>query len=133
MTLSITINPFFIFFVSLFNKKATWKITTFDLICGGLSVLGLLLWALTQIGNLAILLSILSDGLAGIPTIVKSYKAPETENYKAYLGAGLAAVVTLLTIKHWDFAHFGFPLYILIFNLITFPLIKFKLGKKLKL
>lgn len=92
--------------------------------------MGLILWAYTRVGNIAILFAILADLLAGIPTIVKAYKAPETENYQAYLFAGIAAVITLLTIKQWDFAHSSFAFYILGFNIITFPLIKFKLGKK---
>ena len=130
MTFTVGFSPIIIFFASFLNKKAAWRITKFDLICGALSLLGLMLWAYTKVGNVAILFSILSDFLAGIPTLVKAYKAPETENYQAYLFAGIAAVITLLTIKQWDFAHSSFAIYILGFNLIAFPLIKFKLGKK---
>lgn len=130
MTFTVGFSPILIFFASFLNKKADWKITKFDLICGVLSLLGLILWAYTRVGNIAILFAILADLLAGIPTIIKAYKAPETENYHAYLFAGIAAVITLLTIKQWDFAHSSFAIYILIFNLIAFPLIKFKLGKK---
>lgn len=131
MTFAVGFGPVIIFLASLINKKAAWKITNFDLICGALSLLGLILWAFTRVGNLAILFSILSDGLAGVPTIVKSYKAPETENYHAYFFAWISSIITLLTIKSWDFAHYSFAIYIFLFNLITFPLIKFKLGKKL--
>jgi len=130
MTFAVGFSPIIIFFASFLNKKAAWKITNFDLICGALSLVGLILWAYTRVGNLAILFSILSDGLAGIPTIVKAYKAPETENYQAYFFAWIAAIVTLLTLKEWDFAHYSFAIYIFLFNLITFPLIKFKLGKR---
>lgn len=131
MTFTVGFSPILIFFASFLNKKADWKITRFDLICGALSLIGLSLWALTKVGNVAILFAILADLLAGIPTIIKAYKAPETENYKAYLFSGIAAIITLLTIKQWDFAHSSFAFYILGFNIITFPLIKFKLGKKL--
>lgn len=130
MTFAVGFSPVIIFFASFLNKKAEWKITKFDLICGALSLLGLILWAYTRVGNIAILFAILADLLAGIPTIVKAYKAPETENYQAYLFAGIAAIITLLTIKQWDFAHYSFAIYIFFFNLITFPLIKFKLGQK---
>lgn len=130
MTFTVGFSPVIIFFASFLNKKAAWKISKFDLICGAFSVIGLMLWAYTKVGNWAILFGILSDLLAGIPTIVKAYKYPETENYQAYLFAGIAAVITLLTITQWDFAHSSFAIYILCFNIITFPLIKFKLGKK---
>lgn len=124
--------PLLIFFASFLNKKAYWKITKFDLICGALAIVGLVLWKITQVGNWAILFAIASDGLAGVPTIVKSYKAPETENYQVYLLNAIGAVVTLFTIKQWDFAHYAFPLYILLGCSTLFLLIKFKLGKKIQ-
>ena len=123
---------FLIFLASFLNKKAYWKITAFDLTCGVLSLIGLILWTITQVGNWAILLAIVSDGLAAVPTIVKSYKAPETENYQAYLFNGLAAVIILFTIKQWGFAYSAFPVYILLLNLILVPLVMFKLGKKIQ-
>lgn len=36
--------PFAIFIASFFNKKAAWKINKFDLACGTVSILGLILW-----------------------------------------------------------------------------------------
>lgn len=130
MTLSVGISPLLIFVASFLNKKSAWKISRFDLGCGALSLLALVLWGVTQIGNVAISLSILSDGLAAVPTLIKSYQAPETENYQAFLFAGIAAVITLLTIKEWNFAHYAFPVYIFSICLIFVLLIKFKMGKK---
>ncbi len=71
----------------------------------------------------------MADGLAGLPTIVKSYKNPETENYKVFFFGGISAIITLFTINTWNLAHFGFPLYILLINAIFVLLIKFKIGK----
>jgi hypothetical protein len=98
-----------------------------------LSFLGLGLWYITKEGNIAILFSILADGFAAVPTIIKSYYHPETETSKVYLLAAFNAAVTLLTIKVWSFAHYSFPLYILILCVLLFILIKFKIGKKLNL
>ncbi|MDO8573707.1 MAG: hypothetical protein Q7R77_03065 [Candidatus Daviesbacteria bacterium] len=133
MTMTAWVVAFFIFFASFLNKKADWKITTFDLTCGLLSLIGLALWGITQVGNLAILFSILADGLAAIPIIVKSYRAPETENSKTFLFGAISALITLFTIKQWDFAHYAFSMYILFICLILFVLIKFKIGKKIHL
>lgn len=123
--------PLFIFLASFLNKKAYWKITNFDLICGGLSVVGLVMWAVTQVGNWAIFFAIAADGLASVPTLIKSYSAPETENYQVYLLNAVGAIITLFTIKQWDFTHSGFPIYISILGFTLFLLIKFKLGKKI--
>lgn len=131
MTFMVGFNPLLIFIASFVNKKSQWQITRFDLICGALSVMGIILWYLSKNSNIAIIFSIMSDILAGVPTVVKSFKYPETESYYVYLGGAFSAAVTLLTIENWNLAHFGFPLYILAICSILILLIKFKLGKKL--
>lgn len=131
-TFTVGFGPLFIFFASFINKKSDWKITNFDIYCGLLSLLGLMFWAITKVGNIAILFAILADALAAIPTIVKSYRKPETEDYRAYLYAAISAVITLLTIKNWDFAHYAFQSYVLVICILFVVLIKFKLGKKIR-
>lgn len=128
-TLMVGLMPILILLASFANRKAEWKLGTFDYICGGLAILSLVLWYITQEGNIAIALSIFADGLAALPTIVKSYYFPETENFYAYLTTIIASGITLLTITSWNFAHYGFPFYLLIVNLIIFSLVKFKFGK----
>jgi hypothetical protein len=125
--------PLLVFIASFLNKKSYWKIEKFDLACGLFSIVGLILWYITKIGNIAILFSIISDATASIPTITKSWKYPETENYKLFLFASINAAVNLLTLKTWDFAHYSFSLYIFILCAIVAVLIKFKLGKKFQL
>lgn len=128
-TFALGFVPLFIFIASFLNKKAYWKITTFDLICGALAVIGLVLWGITKTGNFAITFGILADGLAAVPTLVKSYNFPETENYHPFLFSGIGSVITLLAIKDWSFAHYAFPIYMLSLCIILFSLIRFKLGK----
>ncbi|MBI2028865.1 hypothetical protein HYT02_00410 [Candidatus Gottesmanbacteria bacterium] len=123
-------NPLLVFIASFVNKNAYWKITRLDLFYGGLSILGLILWYITKIGNIAILFAILSDGLAAVPTVIKAYHFPETENYKIFLAGAIAALITLLTIKVWNFENYAFSLYIFFICAILFILIKFKPGKK---
>ena len=131
LTFMVGFGPLLIFIASFINKEAYWKISRLDYFCGGFSVLGLLLWATTKNGNLAIAFSILADGLAGVPTIIKSWRAPETENATVFLLAGISALITLLTIDVWNFEHYAFPAYILLICALLFSLIRFRLGKKL--
>jgi len=123
--------PFVIFFASFINKKAKWEIGKLDIICGVLSVLGLILWLVTKVGNIAILFSIVADALAAIPTIVKSYKEPETEKHLVFSLGVINAGIALLVITEWNFQNWSFPLYLLILNFIIAVLIKFKFGKVL--
>jgi hypothetical protein len=54
----------------------------------------------------------LADFLAAVPTLVKSYKAPETESANAYIGGCIGGVITLLTVKNWTMANYAFSLYL---------------------
>lgn len=126
MTLSVAIFPFAIFLASFVNKKARWRLTHFDILCGVLSIIGIILWQIFNNGNIAIAFSILADATAALPTIVKSYAYPTTESAWPRIAGAINALCTLVTITTWDFAHFGFPLYILLLNAIIYINIKHK-------
>jgi len=131
MTFSTGFLPATVFIASFVNKKAEWKVTRFDLICGFLSIVGLILWLITKVGNIAIFFSIVADGLAAIPTIIKSYKYPDTELAWPWLSSVFGVVLTLLTLKVLTFANSGFIVYILMVNTLIFSLIQFRIGEKL--
>ncbi|HLL78032.1 MAG TPA: hypothetical protein VKT25_00940, partial [Ktedonobacteraceae bacterium] len=103
--------------------------TRFDLTCGVLSLIGLVLWFLTKSGDVAIVFSILADGLAALPTIIKSFNYPETESAAPYFTGMLSAGISLLTAKTWELATVGFPLYIFLVTLLMAVLIQFKIGR----
>lgn len=121
--------PLLIFLTSFVNKKAYWKLTPFDMLCGLLSGLGLILWYFTKNANLAILFSIFADLTAGIPTLIKSFKFPETENWIEFMSSFISVSIALLTMKTFSFAYLAFPIYILLYDLTGFIFIKFKVGK----
>lgn len=132
MTFMTGFNPLLIIIASFVNKKSYWKLNKMDYVYGSISLFAILIWQLTGEGNLAILFAILADGFACIPTIIKSYHHPETESGKIFLLGGINALITMLTIRSWTFAHWGFPIYILSVNAIIYSLIKFKLGQVIK-
>jgi hypothetical protein len=133
MTFIVGFLPLTIFISSFVNKKAVWNLTGFDLICGALSIVGLVLWFITKSGNIAIIFSILADALAAIPTVVKSFNYPETESAWPYFASTISAILTLLTVTVWNLANIAFPLYIVLITLVIFSLVQFKLGKHIRL
>ena len=133
MTFIVGFLPLTIFIASFVNKKAVWNLTGFDLMCGALSIIGLVLWYITKSGNIAIIFSILADALAAMPTVVKSFNYPETESAWPYFASTISAILTLLTVKVWNLANIGFPLYIVLITLVIFSLVQFKLGKQIRL
>jgi len=128
MTFFAGFAPLIIFIASFINKKSHWKLHKIDYFYGGLALLGIILWQITGEGNIAIFFSILADGFAAVPTVIKSYFNPESENSMAYSLPAINAGIALLTIKIWNFAHWGFPIYIFIICTIIYVLIKFKPG-----
>ncbi len=131
MTLSTGFLPLLTFIASFVNKKAKWELTRFDLMCGALSILGLILWQITKVGNIAIIFSIIADGLAAVPTLVKAYKYPDSEIAWPWIAAPIGIVFTLLTLKQFTFANSGFIIYIFILNTLIYSLIQFRIGEKL--
>ncbi len=132
MTFMFGFGPLIIFLASFVNKKAYWNITKLDILCGSIAVLALILWLITGTGNIAITFSILADLIAGIPTLIKAYKFPDTESTNVYRNGALSAIITLLIIDNWTYAAYGFPIYILIICTVLYIFIKFRVGIKLK-
>lgn len=129
MTFMVGFGPLLIFITSFVNRKAYWKITKLDIACGIISILALILWLVTGTGIIAICFSIFADLIAGIPTLVKAFNEPETEHHSVFRNGAISAAITLLTIKEWKFANYGFALYILLICLVLYVLIRFKVGK----
>lgn len=108
--------PLLVLLASFVNKKSYWKLERFDYLCGLFSVLALILWGITRDPIVAIVFSILSDGFAGIPTLIKSWKYPETETVDAYTTGLFSALTGFGAIRVWNFAAIAFPIYLVIMN-----------------
>ena len=128
-TLETGISPLIIFISTFFAKQPKWEITKFDLICGALSVIGFVLWLILKEGNIAITFALLADGLAFLPTLVKAFKYPETENPWAFMMGTVAAVIAIAILSTYDYKHLAFPVYILIADVLASLFIYFKIGK----
>ena len=119
-TFATGFGPLLIVFASLYNRRSIYKAQPRHYFFGALSLIGLVLWAITGEGIVALVFAILADGFAALPTIEKLYKYPETENGLIFGFGILAATLTLLTIDDWQFEQYGFSLYILLVTLVIF-------------
>jgi hypothetical protein len=100
------------------NKKSYWKLESFDYLCGFFSVLALVLWGITKEPVIAIIFSIAGDGFAAIPTLVKIWKHPETENKGPYATGVFNSLTSFAAVKTWNFSSYGFPVYLTVMNLL---------------
>lgn len=123
--------PLVIFLASFANRQAAWQLTGLDWTCGALSLAGLALWAATREGTVAIVFAMVADGLAAVPTLVKAYREPESENDAVFVLGVANAAIGLLATHTWTFEHAGFPAYLLLLNALLAAVIHFRLGPRL--
>ncbi len=110
--------PFLIFTASFFSKKAYWKHTSFDYVCGALSGLAIILWYVTSNANLAIVFAIVSDAVAAVPTLTKAWHHPETESAWPYIIGTFSPMTSFLVATTWAFSEIGFPSYLIAINIL---------------
>jgi hypothetical protein len=132
MTFTVGFGPLLVVAASFVSRNAVWQITRIDWACGALSVAGTGLWLATRQGAVAIVASIAADALAGVPTLVKSWRAPDTESAGAYVGSLANAVLTLLTVTTVSLAVVAFPAYIAAITTVEVVLVGGRAGPRLR-
>ncbi len=118
--------PLLVVIASFFSKHSFWKITIFDIGCGVLSAVTIVIWVTTKDGVISLLFAILADLFAGLPTFIKAWRHSETENTGPYLFGSFNSVITFLIIQDFSFLNVAFPLYLLTNNLLIIVGIKKK-------
>jgi hypothetical protein len=111
-------SPFIVFTASFFNKKAYWKLVTFDYLCGILSGLAIVLWYVTNNPNLAIIFAIVADALAAVPTLIKAWHTPETESAWPFIIGVFSPMTSFLVATTWAFSEVAFPIYLIVINIL---------------
>src|SRR5665647_522907 len=112
-------SPFLIFTASFFAKKAYWRLSSFDYVCGALSAVALIMWWLTKDPNIAIVFAISSDALASIPTLTKAWTNPETESVWPFIIGVFGAASSLAVATLWTFLEYAFPIYLIVVNILV--------------
>jgi len=108
--------PFLILLASFLNKQAYWKTEARDYALMAAAIAGIILWALTDDPNLAILFALLADFLAGVPTFLKAYRYPETESWVAYAISTVGFGIAVLAIPSVSFENVAFVVYLFAMN-----------------
>jgi hypothetical protein len=118
MTAATGVGPLLIFLVT-FGRHTHWRVGLFDLLCGVCAVAGVVLWQVTTDPALAVLFSIVADALAGVPTVAKAYRAPDSEKTFPYWLNIAAFSITLFTLSTWTFVSYAFFCYGVLINLVV--------------
>jgi len=130
MTFMYGFGPLVVVAASFAGRGAVWKLGRLDYLCGVLSIAGTIGWLVTRQGLIALAASVVADALAGLPTMIKSWRHPETESASAYVTGFISAVITLLTVKHLSVTVVTFPLYIAVVTLVAVALVAGQAGPR---
>lgn len=110
------LTPLLVVAASFFNRNAYWRTEPRDYGLMAAALLGLLLWALTDKPNLALLCSLLADGLASVPTLLKSYRHPQSESWGAYAVSAVGFGISLLSVQTHNLENTAFVAYLFLLN-----------------
>jgi hypothetical protein len=112
VVLSVGAGPACIVLASFAGGTGSWRLGPFDYFCGACALAALALWAVTGDPVTAIVLSILGDAAAALPTLRKAWLAPATENRPAYLITFAGMILGILSVREATFAAYAFNAYL---------------------
>jgi hypothetical protein len=118
--------PFLVIIGSFWNKNAYWKLGKLDYICFALSIFAIVSWIFLKEGTLVTICAILADGIAFIPTYVKSWTNPETETLSSYYSGSFNALLSIFTLTAFSFNTAGFATYLFLGNLVEILIVLFR-------
>ncbi|MFI5035367.1 MAG: hypothetical protein ACHQFZ_04090 [Acidimicrobiales bacterium] len=130
MTLMFGVVPIIVVVASFRGHHGVWRIDAFDIACGIISVLGVVFWGVVNQATVALVAFITADQVAALPTLRKSWLAPETESPKIFVTGVINCAVTLFTLKHFTTGGVIFPGCILVCDAIISVLVVGRLGPR---
>ena len=114
LTLAVAVVPTLIVAASFANPDAYWRTSRLDVLCLALAVAAVAM-LLRSSGDVAIAMGVAARTLGAVPTVVKTWHAPRTEQTTVYAAGVFGAACTLLTLDAWTFRTAGFAVYFLVF------------------
>ena len=129
VTFVVGLGPLVVAAVAMHTDRSASRLTPFTVSCAAAAVVGIVAWQITAGPTLAVAFCILADVLATLPTLRKVVGDPNSEHAPPYLLAMLAMLIALGTVEHPGFTAYGFPLYVLLVNLVLFVFIALPVAK----
>jgi hypothetical protein len=112
VVLSVGVGPALVLLASFARGKGSWSLGPFDYLCGACALAALALWAITGDPVIAIVLSILGDFAAALPTLRKAWLQPATEHRSTYLISLAGMLLGILSVREPTFAGYAFNAYL---------------------
>ena len=132
MTLMLGLVPCVVVLASFRNPQGVWAISSFDVVCGCISLAGIVAWIVIDQQTLALVAFVVADQVAALPTIRKSWLVPSSESARVFLLGSANCAITLLTLTEFTTAGVLFPGCILVTDLLLGVLIVSRAGPRFR-
>lgn len=125
LPLGYFIGPFITMILSIWYGYATW--TRLDSFCLVAALMSVVPWFLTHNPILTLFINIFIDATGAVPTLVKTYREPETEDFIAWFIFLIANTLELFALENWNLSA-AYPIYLFFLaSAMVFFIIKNKL------
>lgn len=106
--------PFLVFIATFAQPTAYWRLGRIDYLCGAIGIAAIFAWQFTGTPAWAVVLAVFADGIAAIPTILKSWSKPRSERALTYVCSALAASTSFFAVEAWTFTIVAFPAWLVV-------------------
>jgi len=104
------LGPLLVAILSIKYGYADWTwIDTVCIIAAGISIIP---WIMSDNASLTLVINVLIDAAGAIPTLIKTYREPDTEDFTAWLMFFVANVLQLFAITNWESVAVLYPIYL---------------------
>jgi len=126
LPLGYFVGPFIVALLTFYYGYSRWS--KLDIICLIAALSSVIPWFFSSNANYTLLINIFIDATGAIPTLIKTYHEPETEDFTAWTIFFIANTIQLFAITRWNIASV-YPVYLF---LLAGSLVAFIMKGKLK-
>jgi hypothetical protein len=109
LPLGYFVGPLFVACLSMKYGYAQW--TRLDTFCIVAALISIIPWVLSKDATATLFINLAIDMTGALPTIIKTYQEPETEDFNSWLIFFVANTLQLFAISMWNFAAV-YPVYL---------------------
>lgn len=126
LPLGYFIGPLIIAILSFWRGVSIW--TKLDVVCLVIAGISIIPWLLLKDGTTTLFINVLIDATGAIPTLVKAYHEPETEDFTAWTIFLMGNTLQVFAISYWNIAAI-YPIYLV---MLAGAMVAFILKGKIK-